>query len=801
MKGSYGIRKLFFIGIIFSLLATGNVNAYTQAKAINIGRVIATGKDFVVHTPMYELDGNKPVCPTQFRASSSLSQEESQRIQRDYLDYIKSKQKPIYDAYNRKIKALEKPYEARILNISARDRVEWNKKWSKIEQERQAEIEKLYQWQKREYARIEAEAKAIRNKALKGKAKEEYFYLYVIHSPEDPEQTIVPLSGRHVTQDYLREFNRVVSPFLNTCGAELNTVLVVHYYRDQYNTADNSVPDRQHIVWFNYRFHEGRLVVKEDKYPTPMYYYDPKQNRRLTLAGFRANETHKRRMAATYRSNFLYAEGRKPGIVYKLDPFWRQFDQFEIARRIFDGDFVEFNKTIEFKAMYMALADVYSKRCEDSVAQFTAYKIPYKAYAGSELNLDGSQTIHEVEGVKTVRIDSRFAKNWLNYKPAVTAYWAKKLISNLGSAKDLMRMPAGRAKQMMSNITGNMLVEHYQMDKFIKEQGCDSVTVQQMVDNFLRAGNAMNSVQRDGIRYDGAEHESDPVKKKGDSPLLDNPLYQSGGRSPDQHEIPSAGTNIGERGLPTNRTSTPPASTSNSVNTQYRNTDTKAALPALGGNGLLGDQAKRNIDQEQSYRRKLNKRLIELITERNQTPKHTKRYKDLQDSIVFLMGYLGVSREPSVTADTSASEGNARSNTQTGKTPQQEDVPARKTRARYTQRDVQKQPDQKRQRSVQEIRRRQQLEQHELRERKRRIQEEKNKKMLEKYARMNDEVKRLEKKYAEEYKKAVDVYNRNMANAKTAEDRLKAAQEYKKIRLKQAENQRKETQKLMEKYR
>lgn len=666
------MRILFFIGIIISLLAT-DVIAASPGKPITIGRLIATGKDFDVYSPMYELDGKRPVCPAQFKGLSGLSPEEYQKIQNEYVAYQKKKKGPVYEAYNRKIKALLKPYEKKLKNISARNRVEWNKEASKINEWRQEEEKKLYEWQKKEYARIEAEAEALKNKALKGKGKEQYFYLYVIHSPSDPEQTIVPLNGRHVTQDYLRYFNRIVSPFLSTCVGELNTVQVIHYYRDQFNAADNTVPGQQHIVWFNYRYHDGKLVVKDDKYPSPMYFYDPKQNTRLTLAGFRAKQSHKKRMAAVYRKNFSYAEGRKPGIVYKLDPFWRQYEQFEIARRIFDGDFVEFNKTIEFKAMYMALADVYSKRCSDKVAQFTTFKIPYTAYAGSEWNLDGSQTIHEVEGMKTIRIDSRFAEQWSNYKPAVNSYLAKKVFSNLGSARDLMRMSVSRAKQVIGNFTGNMLVEHYQMDKFLKEQGCDSATVQQMVDNFLRAGNGMNSVQRDGIQYQGAEKESDPVKKKGTQPLVKNPLYQ--------------------------------------VSSQSR----------------------------------------------------------------------GKSRR--------------------GETDQQVDTHAERTSARYTQQDMRQQSEQEQQRRLQELRKRQQLEQQALREIKRKELEAKNKKMLEKYARMNKEVKSLEDKYAKEYRKAVDDYSLKLENAKTNEDRIKAAREYKKIRLEQARRQREEIKKLREKYR
>ncbi len=510
---SYKSLSLLALLLTVSALIHGE-NLSTERHRL-IGQFITRHDDYEVYSPMVKTEAGRLVCDQQYTHKKTLTMVEKQQLKKANYAYQKQHKKPIYEHYLQKLKAIGDQYARDLKKLdSAKTREEWQRKWSKLDKQRQQKEQQLWLWQKKQYKRIENEANAIEQQTLGGVDKP--FYLYVIHSPKNENEPIVPLQGRWTTPQYLKEFNQSISPFLSRCG-DIGDVKVLHYYKDNYNPLRNKwVKTEQPVIFFNYRFFRGQLqpAPSENDQHVPFYFFDPAQNSALTLAGFRKKQQQADRRAARYRETFKYARGRKPGIVYKLAPFWAHYSQFDIARRIFDGDMEGFNTTGEFKAMFMALADVWSRQCKSQVKSFTTFEVPYEAYAGSSWEMDGTQIIHKVKGKKIYHIDSRFAPFWSSYQPAVNLFLLKTRIpAIMASGHNLMRKSLKEASKILNESSQAFIIEHLQMARFIQQQGCSSATVQQMVSNFLRAANNQPSAQKAGIRFKGAEHESDPVLK------------------------------------------------------------------------------------------------------------------------------------------------------------------------------------------------------------------------------------------------------------------------------------------------
>ncbi len=189
-----------------------------------------------------------------------------------------------------------------------------------------------------------------------------------------------------------------------------------------------------------------------------------------------------------YREQYASASGRQKGIVYKLEPFWAQYDDFDIARRIFDGDFNGLKDTLEFKALFSGLAVSYSKKCSEYVRNWQTYEKKSLDYDRTSWNLDGSKTIHKSEHTKTYNIDKRFTPQWAIYDTDL--------------AKEVL-------KRGVFSSFGLVLGYRGEMEHFVKNQGCQSAAVAQMIENFIRAANNRPSAQADGTHFSGAERESD----------------------------------------------------------------------------------------------------------------------------------------------------------------------------------------------------------------------------------------------------------------------------------------------------
>lgn len=370
----------------------------------------------------------------------------------------------------------------------------------------------------------------------------------VLHQPDSRTEIILPLHNGAPTDSFVAELNEAVEPFVATCG-DANLAYVSHYYRDAFRYGEGDNP----VISFRYNIENNRLSPVA--WETPMSRTvmatqgnsaDPRENPDLTLAGFIESELAKAENAGDYRNAFAYEQGRREGIVYKLDPYWERYEGFDIARRIFEGVFGEVCNTPEFKAFYTSLATSYSERCEAHVAQWQTFERNYDTYEGTDHNLDGSRTIHTSEQTKTYRIDARFGAHWAQFD------------------SDLNRAVLD---QGIFQGFGLILGLRGEMETFFNNHACDSATIQQMISNFIRAANGQPSVQQTGLRFAGAVTESDP---------------------------------------PT-RTGTPPPPFTPVANVQEENGTVNAAVAAFGGGGLFGEDWKTPTMSEEEFNQEVDR--------------------------------------------------------------------------------------------------------------------------------------------------------------------------------------------------
>lgn len=366
--------------------------------------------------------------------------------------------------------------------------------------------------------------------------------LTLLHQPDDRTTTILPLQNGAPTDGFLSDLNRSVGAFLATCeGAALATVS--HYYRDGFRYGDADAP----AISFRYNIENDRLIPVPCDTPTCQAIMrtqgnsaDPRENPDLTLAGFIRSEQEKAREAGDYRKAFAYQAGRKDGIVYKLDPYWAQYEAFEFTRRIFDGDFDGYADWTEFKMTFMGLATEYSDTCKAYVNAWQTYERIEDIYDRTEFNLDGSRTIHQTRQTKTITVDRRFTPQYAQYGPQVNADMLEK-----GVVEGFNLLLAYRA----------------QVKYFFEQHACDSATTRQLTENFIRAANGQPSVQEAGLRFAGAAGESDAPTKTGRPPARFTPV----------------------------------------ANAKEENETVNAAIAAFGGGGLFGEDWKTPTMSEDEF--------------------------------------------------------------------------------------------------------------------------------------------------------------------------------------------------------
>ena len=668
-NGSIPISLAAFLYLAFLLLSPSLQTATLEEKRATrlerIGPVIASVPSYTIHTDMAIRDGDRLACATG-RTREAIQAEH---------DRLEAQKQSIWQERDEKLVQLNIRLEDRNAAQKAMQKADdLNQRYRRgeITLAEYKSIQIQYQDQARErFVRIQQQKDAVteeygarydeitrQQKALWRDNSAGRLTFTVLHMPDSRTETIVPLQNGEPTDNFVMELNEAVAPFVATCG-EANLAYVSHYYRDALRYGEGDKP----VISFRYNIEDNRLSPVACDTPmcrtvmaTQGNSADPRDNPDLTLAGFIEGELAKAENAGDYRNAFAYEQGRREGIVYRLDPYWARYDEFDIARRIFEGEFGEYRNTPEFKAFYTGLATSYSKRCEAHVAQWRTFERDYDAYEGMDHNLDGSRTIHTSEQTKTYRIDARFASHWAQFE------------------SDLNRAVLD---QGIFQGFGLVLGLRGEMETFLNNHACDSATVQQMTGNFILAANGQPSVQQAGLRFVGAAAESDARTKTGTPPPPFTPVANAG----DKNEAVNAAIKaFGGGGLFGEDWKRPTMSEEefnrdvDRVAGEGQDNLNRAARDAEQSLDGLDDATRDAAQARAKNRQNLEQRLIELIRERNQTPQDSQRYRELQDTIDFTMQHIGLTEEPAVLSESTPSATGTRDRTRQIQQDQQDNA-------------------------------------------------------------------------------------------------------------------------------
>lgn len=467
-----------------------------------IGPEVGRGATFTVHVVGAEKRGSSHICPAAFRAGGggqSLSQAE--------MDVILAKQA---DWIHERLPALNQPYDQQIADLQKQSN-ELPRRVNRNELPRDQGIKELnslherikaLQAQQRE-AQIALGTEAQRAFPV---GAQQAFIINLQHAPRDPKATIIPLANDNPTPQFDAELNAVVKPFLATCG-HVGALRVQHFFRDAQRSGEGGTTEKP-VLAYRYTASQGVLVL--ERVPTVAGNpFSISHAQDITLEGFRALNGRAAQARGDYRDDYRYASRRKPGIVYKYDAFWAQFD-FEIARRIFEGQFKPYDGTIDFTFLYTHYGALFTKQCRAQVKAVKTLYFETSDYVGGETTPDLTFEPKYETSYHTAEIDARFAPRISEFTHDQMRYmwkvWAERIKrgEKFEFSFDGIRNAVGeqgRVTQLTS------------AQRFFAKVPCTSATMQQLGENLYRAASNMPSAQDAGVRFAGAQAESDPASQ------------------------------------------------------------------------------------------------------------------------------------------------------------------------------------------------------------------------------------------------------------------------------------------------
>jgi hypothetical protein len=490
-----GLLRTAVVAAAFaSCVAADDVATLRGLREQIIGPVIARGAEFTAHSPHAEPAGSGFRCrqpsasgmsdaeyQARYTAMQQAAQAKSAAIMKEKMDLMNARRMrppmPL-DEYQAKVKVLQ-------------------------ERERVA-AEEAYAASKR----LDAERLNARSAASDRVA------ITFQHAPRDERATIIPFSGQLPSPAFIAEMNRVLQPFLATCG-DRSAVSIVHVYRDLFPLGGVDVERRYEkpITAFSYILRGGVLSLHPHaNTPRWLAANGYSNDARFTLASarakFEAAVAESNRASATYRRDHAILAKRQPGIVYKLDPYWSQYKvdpTWDTVRRVFDGDFTGQKDSWQFKAAFYMFADIYSSRCKSEVKRFVPHKLPVSRIVATRTYLSGRVEHDRVTDFITVFIDERFEPQWLSYEPAAM----KQILVAAGNITEEMgSLTTASNEKILGALRQSQQVSMFL--RFFQDHACPSATMLQLRENLVRAANVRPSVQQEGLRLPNADRESDP---------------------------------------------------------------------------------------------------------------------------------------------------------------------------------------------------------------------------------------------------------------------------------------------------
>lgn len=259
-------------GFLFTLAepaAADDVAEMRAARERIIGPAIASGPDYTVHSPQAEAAGSGYRCKQP--AAGGLSDAEySARlnaIQQAARDKDAAIMKEKTALMNARRTRPPMPYE----DYLARMKI--------LQEQESANAVKAHE----ESQQLEQERRRGRS------AASDYVAITLQHAPRDPAATIIPFAGQLPAAGFVAELNRILRPFLSSCG-DRGWVTVSHVYRDlfPFGRPDENRGFEKSITAFNYTLSGGALALDSTRNTAKwVAAHGLSNDARFTLAGAR----------------------------------------------------------------------------------------------------------------------------------------------------------------------------------------------------------------------------------------------------------------------------------------------------------------------------------------------------------------------------------------------------------------------------------------------------------------------------------------------------------------------------------
>ncbi len=499
-------RLSFVIGLGLTAFVSTSFADIQANRAPWIGPEVARTATFTAHVPGAEKRGVEYICPAEFRSGKkAMTEAEMQEIFRRQAEYMKPKNEALFAEYQSKLADNQKRMNEvpRMVNRGEITREEAQKRFDALRAEQEVFRQELEA--QRKVLQAEADRVIPRPTSLAA------LIINLQHTPSDPNATIIPFEGNNPAPAFDAELNRVFKSHLASCGGPIGYVVVRHYFRDAARPHVDDQGAEMSLLSFAYTYQGGTLTLQ----PTPGSKMDSGLSvanaQDVTLAGFRALYERMAQIRGDYRKDYAYASRRKPGIVYKYDAYWQQFPDFEIGRRIFDGDFNPYVNTIDFTFLYAHYGSLFTNRCRAQVKSVTKLYYETREYVGGEVTPDLIFEPKYETGTASFEVDSRFAPRLPEYMRSQAMHMMKVWTDKMKRGERFKWTVQGM-REAVGDYAREIQLPPNQL--FFDKNTCASAAMQQLGENIFRAASGLPSLQAEGVRIAGADQESDPPVAK-----------------------------------------------------------------------------------------------------------------------------------------------------------------------------------------------------------------------------------------------------------------------------------------------
>lgn len=191
----------------------------------------------------------------------------------------------------------------------------------------------------------------------------------------------------------------------------------------------------------------------------------------------------------------------RKGIVFKSDRFWQDLVDFDAARRVFNGDFSGAKSDVKFKRYFVDFIETYSNRCQS----FLPPESVKHTYIVDEIKTNEYGVESRRRASRTVTyVDKRYYPYYVEYIEDINNYDRQHPLESFSIIAESVNNGVLSALEKLN---------YFRMSQFFdKAKNCESATLIQMQENFLRAAKGMPPLQMTNIVLENAERESDSIE-------------------------------------------------------------------------------------------------------------------------------------------------------------------------------------------------------------------------------------------------------------------------------------------------